>query len=161
MLLASYFSLPSSLCLIDPLKKGLRSLWRLLIFIVMALLPFFAEFRDGSYGLNTKCSSMEHPQCTCGRLVMPGLQMLTRRGTLELLLKEFWEFSPHSQRSLSAARLPTGQKSSDKDCFHLVITRLCVICRFHACLERLFDLRETGKTGQTKPIKHLEDLMML
>ena len=96
MLLASYFSLPSSLCLIDPLKKGLRSLWRLLIFIVMALLPFFAEFRDGSYGLNTKRSSMEHPQCTCGRLVMPGLQMLTRRGTLELHLKEFWEFSPHS-----------------------------------------------------------------
>ncbi|KAM7370588.1 hypothetical protein PAMP_010120 [Pampus punctatissimus] len=30
---------------------------------------------------------MEHPQCTCGRLVMPGLQMLIHRGTLELHLK--------------------------------------------------------------------------
>lgn len=29
-----------------------------------------------------KRSSMEHPQCTCGRLVAPGLQMLTRRGTV-------------------------------------------------------------------------------
>lgn len=55
--------------------------------MAMAPHPFFAEFRDGSYGLNTKRSSMEHPQCTCGRLVMPGLQMRTHRGTLELHLK--------------------------------------------------------------------------
>lgn len=51
MLLAFYFSLPSSLCLIFPFKRVPSCL---LIWIIMAPLPFFAEFRDGSHGLNTK-----------------------------------------------------------------------------------------------------------
>lgn len=69
MLLASCFSPQSWLCLIDLfLKRDRLSLCVSSFFIIMALLPFFAEFRDGSYSLNTKRSSMEHPQCTCGRL---------------------------------------------------------------------------------------------
>lgn len=77
MLLASYFfSARLHFRSIDPLKRGRGPVVSVIFFYVMAL-PFFAEFRDGSYGLNTKRSSMEHPQCTCGRLVMPGLQMLT------------------------------------------------------------------------------------
>lgn len=44
---------------------------------------------------------MERPQCTCGCLVMPGLQMLAHRGTVELYLKgwstlELWEFDRYS-----------------------------------------------------------------
>lgn len=43
------------LCLIDPLKRGPRPLPSCLLSLIsMVLLPFFAEFRDGSYSLNTK-----------------------------------------------------------------------------------------------------------
>lgn len=68
------------------------------------------------------------------------------------------------QSSLPAARLPTGQKifwqrlfpfSNDYD-FVLFGTSVGFML-----VLRLFDCWDKGKTGQTKPIKHLEDLMML
>lgn len=40
--------------MIDPLERDHGPLVSLKFFIIMALLPFFAEFRDGSYSLNTK-----------------------------------------------------------------------------------------------------------
>lgn len=85
----------------------------LLIFSVLVSLPFFAEFRDESYSLKTKRSSMEntHNALVDAFLVLR-LQMPTRRGTLELRLNGcltstlcvvcffclfacfYWEFSP-------------------------------------------------------------------
>lgn len=132
MLLASYFSLPSSFCLVDPLKEGLQSLCVSLISIVMAPLPFFAEFRDGSYGLNTKRSSMEHPQCTCGRLVMPELQMVTHRaaseGPVDPGPKSWGNLVVITSTPFLLSGFPQDRKSSDKDCFHLVITMtLCYL----------------------------------
>lgn len=187
MLLASYFSQPSWLCLIDPLKRGCGP------FVSLDVLFFVSR-----HGTSFLCwvqgwiVRLEHKnalpwnthKCTCGRLVMPGLQMLNHRGTLELHLKgrltlvllSFFGgnsalipstlvFGERIQSSLPAARPPTGQKiswqrlfpfSNDYD-FVLFGTSIgfMLLSRDSLIAEK------KGKTGQTKPIKHLEDLMML
>lgn len=93
--------------------------------------------------------------------------MLTHRGTIEQRLKG--RLIPalcifeNSALILSAPfLLPQDRKyyrlfpfSDDYNCV------IWYICTFNACLQRLFDFREKGKTGETKPIKHLDDLTML
>lgn len=132
MLLASYFSQPSWLCLIDPLKRGhgpFLSLDVLFCFSSWHFLSLLSSGMDSTAWTQNALPWNTH-KCTCGRLVMPGLQMLNHRETLELHLKgrltlALWVFWGNSalissthvsgvriQSSLPAARLPTGQKIS-------------------------------------------------